>query len=329
MARLVIGLGTSHSPMVATAAPMWEERAISDHASQELYDLDGNHCTYQELLRSGKNRESECRPKHLAEQEHEVQSALDRLATDLREAQPDVVLIVGDDQHELFDLGNNPAISIYYGRAAITRSWGTAASNQRGFLKVLSEGYMTDRHHELPCDSEFALDLIDRLVHAGIDLGASSKVSNPDAQGFGHAYGFVFKRLMVGIKVPIVPILLNTYYPPNQPTPARCYAIGQALRTTIEASMLKRRVAVVASGGLSHFVTNEPLDIRLLNALRAGSGAELCSIPEKLLQSGSSEIRNWIVVAGVFDQTPVKWVEYVPVYRTPAGTGVGLAFARW
>jgi hypothetical protein len=144
MARLVIGLGTSHSPMVATGAPMWEERAISDHTSPELYDLDGNHCTYDELLRSGKKRESECRPKHLARQAHEVQSALDRLADELREARPDVVLIVGDDQHELFDLGNNPAVAIFYGRAAVTRSWGGAASDDRGFLKVLSEGYMTD-----------------------------------------------------------------------------------------------------------------------------------------------------------------------------------------
>lgn len=329
MARLVIGLGTSHSPMVATDAPMWEARAISDRTSQELYDLDGNHCTYDELLRSGKNRERECRPQHLAEQDHEVQSALDRLAADLQEARPEVVLIVGDDQHELFDLGNNPAISIFYGRAAITRSWGTAAINDRGFLKVLSERYMTDRHHELPCDSEFALDLIDRLIHSGIDLGASSKVSDPGAQGFGHAFGFVFKRLMVNIQAPIVPILLNTYYPPNQPTPSRCYAIGQAVRSAIEDSTLERRVAVVASGGLSHFVTNEPLDTRVLNALRSGSGAELCSLPEKLLQSGSSEIRNWIMVAGVFNKTPVKWAEYVPVYRTPAGTGVGLAFARW
>lgn len=329
MAQLVIGLGTSHSPMVATEAPWWEERAISDRTNPELYDLDGNHCTYDELLRSGRNRERECRPEHLAAQDHKVQSALDRLAADLREAKPDVALIVGDDQNELFDLGNNPAIAIFYGRAATTRSWGTAASDNRGFLKVLSESYMTDRHHELPCDPEFALDLIDRLIRSGIDLGASSKVINPDAHGFGHAYGFVFKRLMAGIQAPIVPVLLNTYYPPNQPTPARCYDIGEALRTAIEASTLKRRVAVIASGGLSHFVTNEPLDTRVLNALRTGDGVELRSLPEKLLRSGSSEIRNWIVVAGVFNKTPVKWTEYIPVYRTPAGTGVGLAFARW
>jgi hypothetical protein len=329
MARLVIGLGTSHSPMVATEAPLWEERAVSDRTNRELYDLEGNHCTYEELLSSGKTYETECRPDHLAEQDQKVQIALDRLAADLQKARPDVVLIVGDDQNELFDLGNNPAISIFYGQTASTRSWGTAASGNRGYLRVLCEGYMMDRRHELPCDSEFAFDLIHRLIHAGVDLGASSKVSDPDKHGFGHAYGFVFKRLMANLRAPIIPILLNTYYPPNQPTPARCYAIGDALRAAIESSLLDRRVAVVASGGLSHFVTNEPLDIRVLDALRSGDGTQLCSIPEKLLQSGSSEIRNWIVVAGIFKNKPVSWAEYVPVYRTPAGTGVGLGFARW
>jgi 3-O-methylgallate 3,4-dioxygenase len=313
----------------ATEAPLWKERAVSDHTNPELYDLEGNHCTYEELLRSGRTYETECHPEHLAKQDREVQTALDRLAADLQEARPDIVLIVGDDQQELFDLGNNPAIAIFTVKPRVLAVGALAASGNRGYLQVLSESYMMDRRHELPCDSEFALDLIRRLIHAGVDLGTSSQVSDPDKHGFGHAYGFVFKRLMANLRSPIIPILLNTYYPPNQPTPPRCYAIGEALCAAIESSALERRVAVVASGGLSHFVTNEPLDRRVLKTLRSGDGTQLCSIPEKLLQSGSSEIRNWIVVAGIFKSKPVSWAEYVPVYRTPAGTGVGLGFARW
>ena len=329
MAQLVIGLGTSHSPMLVTDAPMWEERAISDRSNPELYDLEGNHCTYDDLVRCGKNYERECRLEYLAEQARQVQAALDRLAAELTEARPDVVLIVGDDQHELFDLGNLPAIALFYGQTATTLSRGAATRGNPEYMKVVSEGYMMDRSHELPCDAEFARDLVAHLIHAEVDLGASSRVSDPHTHGFGHAYGFVVKRLMAGIQAPIIPILLNTYYPPNQPTPARCHALGRALRRAIEASALDRRVAVVASGGLSHFVTNEDLDNRLLNALRRGDGKQVCGLPEKLLQSGSSEIRNWIMVAGVFNDTPLSWAEYIPVYRTPAGTGVGVGFARW
>jgi aromatic ring-opening dioxygenase catalytic subunit (LigB family) len=130
------------------------------------------------------------------------------------------------------------------------------------------------------------------------------------------------------VRAPILPVMLNCYYPPNQPTPARCYAIGRALRAAIESSKLDRRVAIVASGGLSHFVTNEELDNRVLDALNTGHTSELSRLPVELLNSGSSEIRNWIAVAAMFEGVKAKWFEYLPVYRTVAGTGIGLAFAR-
>ena len=36
-------------------------------------------------------------------------------------------------------------------------------------------------------------------------------------------------------QVPVIPVF-NTYYPPNQPTPARCYDFGVALRAAIESA---------------------------------------------------------------------------------------------
>jgi hypothetical protein len=52
-------------------------------------------------------------------------------------------------------------------------------------------------------------------------------------------------------------------------------------------------------------------------------------MPRDALRSGSSEILNWIVAAGVMHGKPLAWTEYVPVYRTAAGTGVGCAFVSW
>jgi hypothetical protein len=329
MAQLVLGLGTSHSPLVVTDAPMWEQRAISDRSNPDLYDRDGNRCSYEDLARSGKSYPRESSIEHLSRQSRDVQAALDRLAADLDAARPDLVMIVGDDQHELFDAGNLPAVSIYYGDKATTHTFGARRIGDPEFLRVLSEGYAMDRHHEFACDSELARDLIGALIEAGVDIGASSRISEPETHGFGHAYGFVLKRLMANLPTPVLPVMLNCYYPPNQPTPARCYAIGRALRAAIEASKLQRRVAVVASGGLSHFVTNEELDRRVLAALRTGATGDLCRLPAKLLNSGSSEIRNWIVVAAMFEGVKASRLEYVPVYRTVAGTGIGLAFARW
>jgi len=49
----------------------------------------------------------------------------------------------------------------------------------------------------------------------------------------------------------------------------------------------------------------------------------------KRLQAGSSEIRNWLVLAGACTDLELKWSSYTPGYRTEALTGTGLGFAAW
>jgi 3-O-methylgallate 3,4-dioxygenase len=88
-------------------------------------------------------------------------------------------------------------------------------------------------------------------------------------------------------------------------------------------------VGILASGGLSHFTIDEQLDRRVLEACRSADAAALASLPVSKLDSGSSEIRNWIVVAGAAERLETAWQEYEPLYRTPAGTGCGMAFACW
>jgi hypothetical protein len=123
--------------------------------------------------------------------------------------------------------------------------------------------------------------------------------------------------------------MLNTYFPPNQPTAARCYALGNALREAVQSSPENLRVGVVASGGLSHFVVDEELDRLVLDGIAKKDGDVLGAIPEAKLQSGSSEIKNWIVAAGALTDLNFELLEYVPGYRSPGGTGCGMAFGRW
>jgi len=91
----------------------------------------------------------------------------------------------------------------------------------------------------------------------------------------------------------------------------------------------ERRVGIVASGGLSHFLVSEDLDHRVLEACAAGDTDTLAAIPEVVLQSGTSEIKNWITVAAACQGLHFKLIDYIPGYRTLAGTGTGLAFATW
>jgi hypothetical protein len=146
---------------------------------------------------------------------------------------------------------------------------------------------------------------------------------------FGHAWGFVHQRLVGERAIPIVPVLLNTYYPPNQPTPGRCYRLGRAIRRAIEAWPPARRIGVVASGGLSHFYVDEALDRHVLALLGKKDADGIAALPREQLESGSSEIRNWLAAAGALEHLDMQLVDYVPCYRSEAGSGVGMAFAIW
>ncbi len=117
--------------------------------------------------------------------------------------------------------------------------------------------------------------------------------------------------------------------PPHQPTPKRCYALGQALRQAVESWPSDKRVAVIASGGLSHFVIDEELDHQVITAMQNSDAATLTSIPKERLNSENSEIRNWIATAGAAEHLKMQLIDYVPCYRSPAGTGCAMSFARW
>jgi 3-O-methylgallate 3,4-dioxygenase len=125
--------------------------------------------------------------------------------------------------------------------------------------------------------------------------------------------------------------MLNTYYPPNQPTLRRCYALGQAMRRAIESWPSDKRVALFASGGLSHFVVDEKLDRAVLDAMLRDDAEALTGFPEEMMVSGTSEIRNWVTVAGAVSGSglDMEIVDYVPLYRSEAGTGLGAGFAQW
>jgi 3-O-methylgallate 3,4-dioxygenase len=76
-------------------------------------------------------------------------------------------------------------------------------------------------------------------------------------------------------------------------------------------------------------VIDEELDARILDGLKAGDGARLGALTQSELTSGTSEVRNWIALAGATQDLKMEVLDYVPTYRSPAGTGCGMAFVRW
>ncbi len=343
MAQLVLGIGMSHSTMVTLDDSLWGEWAAQDSTLAILFDTEGQAVTYAQLAeRAGDRYAQQATPQRWKDQYAAVRQAVARLAADVASARLDVLVVVGDDQLELFSFANMPALAIFYGDRIASGLWtsrfatyqrqgqpSSAPLSQR-LQRAVAESYAMDAHREFTSAPTFARELLASLIDQGFDVAGLGEIPSADESvGLGHAYGAIVTQITGEKPIPIVPVLVNTYFPPNQPTPSRCYDLGLALHQAIETSPADLRVGVVASGGLSHFVTDERLDHQLLTALRAGSEEQLRAIPRKLLNAGSSEIRNWIAVAAASKHLKLVRDEYIPVYRTPAGTGCGLGFACW
>jgi hypothetical protein len=76
-------------------------------------------------------------------------------------------------------------------------------------------------------------------------------------------------------------------------------------------------------------IIDEELDRPTINALKSDDRERICAPPAEKLVLGSSEIRNWIVLAEAVQGLKMNLVDYVPCYRSIAGTGCAMAFSCW
>ncbi|MCL4800124.1 MAG: protocatechuate 3,4-dioxygenase [Burkholderiales bacterium] len=328
MAHLVAAFGTSHSPALGSPAEDFVEHARRDEAYPHHLDLAGNPTTYAALVRSAPPTiAQEITPERVAARVAACAGAIARLDAAIAAAELDALVIVGDDQHEQYRGENLPAFLVYWGERITNTVSDLPASAPEYWKRARAQYHEPDGPRDYPVAADLGRHLIEFLVAREFDVAHGRKL--PRDRGEGHAFGFVHRRLMTGRIVPVLPVAVNTYYPPNQPRPGRCYRLGQAIRAAVEAWAADGRVGIIASGGLSHFTVNEPLDRAVLDACRAGDGKRLAALPLAQLNSGNSEIRNWIVAAGAAEGLRTRWQEYIPFYRTPAGTGCAMAFAEW
>jgi Catalytic LigB subunit of aromatic ring-opening dioxygenase len=333
MAQIVVGIGTSHTPMLNVGPDEWPRFEELDRKRAHLHK-DGRAATFDELLAiAPASLRTELAPETHTKRHAEAMAALARLQAGLTEAKLDALVIVGDDQKEIYHDDHMPSVLVYRGETIPNVPNRTLApapdwEKQADWRKRSMARYYEEREtRHYPVHAKLANHLIAALIDREFDVATANAL--PDGEGEGHAFGFVHQRLMKGTAIPVVPVFLNTYYPPNQPSPRRCYKLGQAIREAIEGYAENLRVGVVASGGLSHFTIDEALDGEVIRALRDKDAGALQSLPREQLNSGSSEIRNWICAAGALEHLDLKWVQYAPGYRTLAGTGTGLCFGYW
>lgn len=319
MATIVGGLGTSHSPQLSMPALAWSERAVWDRTTP-LFSFE------EAAARAPVGILEEITPEAFEANHARCQAAIADLHRRFVELAPDVVVVVGDDQSELFLDDGIPTFAVYRGDTIVDRPRPLESLHPSS---VAAEwAYHGTEPVDRPGHAELGLHLAAELSASGFDISQFSR--QPDGRSIGHAFTFVQRRIMDDHVVPVVPIMVNCDHAPNVPTPSRCWDFGAALRRAVDAWRSDARVLLVASGGLSHFEVDAALDRSVLDAIVAADDAALRALPTDRLVLGTAEIRNWIIVGSALAEGfSMEVLDYVPAYRSEAATGCGMAFAHW
>lgn len=336
MAEIVLCMGTSHGPMLSTPPADWDLRVRADRA-EPAHPYRGATYSFDELMAMRAAEDIEAKVTLPAREAHAARcaAALGVMSKALADAVPDVVVIVGNDQREVFGPAITPALWLFGGETVFDEPVSAARlAKMPPGISISSAAIKPGARTEYPAHAPLARHLATAFTGSGHDITISTEVpqrGNDGPTGMPHAFGFVYQRLMHGNVPPHVPIMLNTFYPPNQPRATRCVDLGLALHDALVAWPDDVRVAVIASGGLSHFVIDEAFDHALLDAMTRRDTAYLREIDEALLQSGTSEVKNWlpVIAAANAGQMTMQLVDYVPCYRSAAGTGNAMGFVLW
>jgi hypothetical protein len=116
MARIVLGMATSHTPMLNAPPSDWPRFIERDSRRPNLLDTEGRLTSYDEQLKHAPaGIAAEITPERMAARHQAVEGAMGRLGGFLREAKLDALIVCGDDQEELFHHDNMPGILVYYG----------------------------------------------------------------------------------------------------------------------------------------------------------------------------------------------------------------------
>jgi Catalytic LigB subunit of aromatic ring-opening dioxygenase len=323
MARIVLGMAVPHSGMLGRTPEDLLKDGERDRQKDQLW-FRNRTWTFAELAT---HRAHEGFEKYYTLEERTARlgrcnRALETLRHVYREHEPDVAIILGKDQKEIF-LDVSPSIAMYMGDTIHN------GPPQRPV-------YAPDRAVTYPGHPELAAHLIQAFQDEGFDMTEVlqwplNTWMNPPSPVVPHAYGFIYHQIMQDRVPPNVPIIMNTFYPPNQPSMRRSIQFGKALLKAIQSWDSDQTVALIASGGLSHFVCDEQLDQTFLQYFRTYDFEGLERIDNRSYQSGTSEVKLYVPVMVATSQLGLQMnlVDYVPVYRTEAGTGEGFGFIYW
>jgi aromatic ring-opening dioxygenase catalytic subunit (LigB family) len=243
-----------------------------------------------------------------------VQDGFAELGRRLAASSPDAVVVVSDDHMHNFFLDNLPAFCI-----------GAADG-----YKTPIEAWLKAEKRVLPGHAGLGAHLIGEAYEAGFDPALSMRMT------LDHGTLTPLELAGFGRDVPVTPVLVNCVQPPL-PTMRRCLDFGRFLGRAIRSYAGLERVAVLATGGLSHDVgtprmglVNEAFDRGFLDRLLAGDDAALLDFAVNRVNeagNGAEEVRMWLVAHGIAAARPGALE--VLHYKGLEGWYAGIGIAEW
>jgi hypothetical protein len=329
MAEIVLGIGSSHGPLLSTPPEQWDLRAKADKENKSHW-YRGRTYDYESLLKErAPGFANEITVETRRDRFAQCRRAIEALGRTFNQVSPDAVVIVGNDQREFFNPGLTPAITVY--RGAQISNVQHLHEDAPG-LNIAEPGNSPTEGASYPGATALADHILDSLADENFDLAQSDQTpSGAPRGGIPHAYGFLYHSILQDKVPPSVPIILNVHFPHNTPKLHRCLELGRALARAIKSFDGFGRVALMASGGLTHFVLDEEFDRTVMAAMKTGDEDTLANLPENVFKVGTAEIKNWYPVIAAMNAAGLRYheVDYVPCYRSEAGTGNGMCFAYW
>src|SRR5579863_4048401 len=188
MAEIVLGIGSSHGPLLSTPPEQWDLRAKADRENKAHW-FRGKTYDYETLLKErapGFAKEVEVETRR--ERHAQGRRAMEVLGRKFQQVAPDAVVIVGNDQREFFNTGLTPSITVYRGKQI--KNVQHLHEDSPG-LNVAEPGNSPTEGAMYPGASALADHILDSLAAENFDLAQSDTTPKAAPRGgIPHAYGF-------------------------------------------------------------------------------------------------------------------------------------------
>ncbi|HJU10515.1 MAG TPA: hypothetical protein VJ728_06550 [Candidatus Binataceae bacterium] len=229
----------------------------------------------------------------------------------LEEACPDAIVIFSSDHFDRCFYDNLPPFLVAVGDSA------EGPINE--YLKIPKV--------KVRIDSDLGRLLVSEGLENGVDFASSADLP------LDHAEVVPLSFLTPNWDIPIVPIVVNAFAPP-MPSLKRCTQVGAFVREVVERWPRQKRVAVLGTGGLSHWVglpemgrVNAEFDRWFMDALASGNQNEVIARYRKAEEldavagNGGQEVRDWMAAAGAM---PPELNARILSYEPLPGCGIGI-----